>query len=123
LETTFFPRQAFRVNEQRTVLEQLLQVIRDRRENPPPRSYTTALFAGGLGKIGGKIVEEAAELVEAASESGAAGHQHVICEAADLIYHLLVLLRYNNVEWQEIETELARRFGICGLDEKASRTS
>ena len=109
------------MNEQPTVLDQLLQVIRDRKENPPPRSYTTALFTAGLEQIGGKIVEEAAELVEAAAESGAVGRQHLIYESADLIYHLLVLLRHNDVEWQEVEAELARRFGICGLDEKASR--
>ncbi|MHB8969690.1 MAG: phosphoribosyl-ATP diphosphatase [Pirellulaceae bacterium] len=109
------------MNEQPTVLDRLLQVLRDRKENPPPRSYTTALFAGGLEKIGGKIIEEAGELVEAAAEAGAAGREHLIHETADLIYHVLVLLRHSDVEWQEVETELARRFGVCGLDEKASR--
>ncbi|MHB8861101.1 MAG: phosphoribosyl-ATP diphosphatase [Pirellulaceae bacterium] len=110
------------MNEQSNVVDQLLQVIRDRKENPPPRSYTTALFAGGVEKIGGKLQEETAELVEAAAESGVAGRQHLIHEAADLFYHFLVMLRHRDVEWQEVETELARRFGICGLDERASRT-
>jgi phosphoribosyl-ATP pyrophosphohydrolase len=109
------------MSEQPSVLDQLLAVIRDRQMNPPERSYTTALFAGGVEKIGAKIVEEAAEVMEAAAEQGAAGRQHLIHEAADLVYHLLVLLRHADVEWREVEAELARRFGTCGLDEKAAR--
>jgi len=110
------------MSEQPTVLERLVAVIRDRQANPPARSYTTSLFAGGLEKIGAKIVEEAAEVVEAAAEPGPAGHAHLVHEAADLIYHLLVLLRFGGVEWSEVELELARRFGVSGLDEKAART-
>jgi len=109
------------MSEQPTVLDQLLAVIRDRQVNPPERSYTTTLLAGGVERIGAKIVEEAAEVVEAAAEKGTAGQQHLVHEAADLIYHLLVLLRYANVEWQEVEAELARRFGMSGLDEKTAR--
>jgi len=104
-----------------TILEQLVAVIRDRQLHPPERSYTTSLFAGGLEKMGAKILEEAAEVVEAAAEPGPAGQQHLVREAADLVYHLLVLLRYGHVEWTAIEAELARRFGISGLDEKAAR--
>ena len=110
------------MSEQPTVLDQLSAVIRDRQANPPERSYTTTLLAGGLEKIGAKIVEEAAEVVRGRGGRGPAGQQHVIHEAADLVYHLLVLLRHAHVEWPEVEAELARRFGICGLDEKAART-
>jgi phosphoribosyl-ATP pyrophosphohydrolase len=110
------------MSEQPTVLERLLAVIRDRQVNPPERSYTTTLFAGGLEIIGAKIVEEAAEVVAAAAEKGPAGQRHLVHESADLVYHLLVLLRYAGVEWQQVEAELASRFGVSGLDEKAART-
>jgi phosphoribosyl-ATP pyrophosphohydrolase len=109
------------VNEPLTVWEQLLAVIKDRRTHPPDRSYTTTLFAGGVAKIGGKILEEAAEVVEAAAEPGSAGRQHLVHETADLLYHLLVLLRHNGIEWSDVEQELGRRLGTSGLDEKASR--
>jgi phosphoribosyl-ATP pyrophosphohydrolase len=74
-------------------------------------------------KIGEKILEEAREVVEAGAESGEEGRQHLIHEAADLIYHLFVLLGFREVRLDEVQDELARRFGISGLDEKASRTS
>lgn len=110
------------VSNSDSVLAKLVAVIRDRKLNPPPRSYTTALFAGGVDKIGGKVTEEARELVEAAHETGEEGTQHFIHEAADLLYHMLVLLRHRDVEWEAVEAELARRFGISGLDEKAARS-
>ncbi len=104
-----------------TVLEQLMAVIQDRKENPPARSYTTTLLAGGTKKIGSKILEEANEVVEAADERDDDGRTHLIHEAADLLYHLCVMLGYKDIAWHEIDTELSRRFGLCGLDEKESR--
>ncbi len=98
-----------------------MSVIEDRKAHPPERSYTTSLFTGGVEKIGGKISEEAAEVIEAAGEAGEEGRQHLIHEAADLIYHLFVMTAHRDVRLAEIEAELARRFGISGLDEKASR--
>ena len=108
-----------------SVLLQLMQTIQDRKANPPERSYTTRLFQGGVPKIGEKIVEEAAEVVEAAAEaesdSGVEGHNHLVYEAADLIYHLFVMMGHCKVDLSEVEAELASRFGISGLDEKESR--
>lgn len=104
-----------------TVLAQLMAVIEDRKRTLPEKSYTTKLFAGGVPKIGEKIVEEAAEVVEAAGAPGDEGRAHLIREAADLIYHLFVMLGHREVRLTEVEAELARRFGISGLDEKASR--
>lgn len=105
------------------VFEQLMAVIEDRRENPPARSYTTRLFEGGVSKIGEKIMEEAAEVVEAAAEAQSTEQRaHVIYEAGDLIYHLFVLLGQQRVTLEEVAAELARRFGTSGLDEKASRS-
>lgn len=103
------------------VLSQLMSIIEDRKANPPERSYTTSLFQGGVDKIGAKIVEEAREVVEAAGEPGDDGRSHLIYEAADLIYHLLVMLGYRDVCLSEVEAELAGRFGVSGLDEKAAR--
>jgi phosphoribosyl-ATP pyrophosphohydrolase len=110
------------LDESATTLGRLVAVIRDRKFHPPERSYTTTLFQGGVERIGAKITEEAAELVEAAAEPDEPGRQHVIHESADLVYHLLVLLRYRDVEWSEVEAELGRRLGISGLDEKESRS-
>jgi phosphoribosyl-ATP pyrophosphohydrolase len=104
-----------------SIFSRLMTVIEDRRRNPPEKSYTTSLFAGGVSKIGEKIVEEAAEVIEAASESGEVGRKHLVHESADLIYHLLVLLGHQGIPLAEVETELARRFGISGIDEKAAR--
>jgi phosphoribosyl-ATP pyrophosphohydrolase len=105
------------------ILAQLMAVIEDRKASPPAKSYTTALFAGGVAKIGEKVREEAEEVVEAAGEPGEEGRGHLIREAADLIYHLFVMLGHRDVKLAEVEAELARRFGISGLDEKASRTT
>jgi phosphoribosyl-ATP pyrophosphohydrolase len=106
-----------------SILVRLMQVIEDRKANPPAKSYTTTLFRGGVDKISAKIMEEAAEVVEAAGEAGSDGRQHLIHEVADLIYHLFVLLGYREIDLTEVENELADRFGISGLDEKASRSS
>jgi phosphoribosyl-ATP pyrophosphohydrolase len=106
---------------QQQILAQLMAVIEDRKTNPQAKSYTTTLFAGGVVKIGEKILEEAREVVEAASEADEEGRQHLIREAGDLIYHLFVMLGFRNVKLAEVEEEIAKRFGISGLDEKASR--
>jgi phosphoribosyl-ATP pyrophosphohydrolase len=98
-----------------------MDVIIDRKTNPSERSYTQKLLAGGVEKIGAKIVEEAAEVVEAAGEAGEPGRSHLTHEAADLLYHLFVMLAHRDLPLADVEAELARRFGISGLDEKAGR--
>ncbi len=105
-----------------TILSRLTAVIADRKANRPPESYTTRLFDGGVDAIGEKLREEAAELIEAAGAAEPAS-EAVVHEAADLMYHLLVMLACCGVELSDVEAELARRFGTSGLDEKASRTS
>lgn len=109
------------MSEQGDILARLMAVIEDRKVHPPPRSYTTSLFEGGLDRMGAKLNEEAAEAVEAAAESGEPGRQHLIREAADVLYHLFVLMAYRDVSLQDVQQELGRRFGISGLDEKAAR--
>jgi phosphoribosyl-ATP pyrophosphohydrolase len=108
---------------QSSVFHQLMSVLEERKINPPPNSYTARLYAGGDAKIGAKIAEEAHELVEAAGEAGDQGRRHIVYEASDVIYHLLVLLAHHNIKLDDLETEIARRFGQSGLDEKASRAA
>ena len=106
-----------------TILARLMAVIEDRKTQMPEHSYTTKLFRGGVDKIGAKVREESEEVIEAAGETGEEGRQHLIREAADLIYHLCVMLGHRGVGLGEVEAELARRFGMSGLDEKAARSS
>jgi phosphoribosyl-ATP pyrophosphohydrolase/phosphoribosyl-AMP cyclohydrolase len=101
------------------VLEALERVVESRKGESADRSYTSRLLAGGAAKIGGKVTEEAGELVQAAA---AESDERVVSEAADLVYHMLVLLAFRGVPLARVEDELARRFGVSGLDEKAART-
>ena len=78
-------------------LDQLEQTILDRKAASDEKSYTAKLLAEGIEKIGGKVIEEAAEVVEAAGEPEEAGRNHTIAEAGDLIYHLLVLLASRDI--------------------------
>ena len=98
-----------------------MATILDRKSNPSEKSYTTKLLVGGVEKIGRKITEEAAEVVEAAGEPGEPGRAHFVYECADLIYHLFVMMAQQDVPLAEVEAELARRFGMSGLAEKAAR--
>ena len=66
------------------------------------------------------VTEVAGELVQAATAETDA---RVVSEAADLVYHMLVLLACRGLAIAEVEDELARRFGVSGLDEKAARTA
>ncbi|MGI9428718.1 MAG: phosphoribosyl-ATP diphosphatase [Bythopirellula sp.] len=102
-------------------LDILEATILARQAAPDEKSYTAKLLAGGVEKIGGKIIEEAAELIDAAGETDDEGRNHTVHEAADLLYHTLVLLAARDVRLAEVEAELARRFGVSGLEEKAAR--
>jgi phosphoribosyl-ATP pyrophosphohydrolase len=105
-----------------TILARLMAVIEDRRARPNERSYTATLLAGGVERIGAKISEEAAEVIDAARHADTPeGRTHLVHEAADLIYHLFVMLGFREIALVEVEAEVARRFGISGLDEKAAR--
>ncbi len=101
-------------------LKNLERVVVSRKSEPAERSYTSRLFSGGVPAIAAKVTEEAGELIEAAASES---DDRVVSEAADLLYHMLVLLAFRGVPFSRIEDELARRFGISGLDEKANRGS
>jgi phosphoribosyl-AMP cyclohydrolase / phosphoribosyl-ATP pyrophosphohydrolase len=100
------------------VLERLHAVLLERRAAPASKSYTASLLAGGAPAIAAKLREEAAEL---GAELDAADPGRVAHEAADVVYHLLVGLVASGVEPAEVWSELERRFGQSGHDEKASR--
>ena len=100
------------------VLEALERVVASRTGDAPEKSYTARLLAGGVPKIAAKVTEEAGELVQAAAAETDA---RVVAEAADLIYPTLVLLAARGLSLAAVEDELARRFGVSGLDEKAAR--
>lgn len=89
------------------VIPRLWQIILERRQTLPEGSYTAALFRRGENEILKKLGEEAVEVLIAAKGEG---NDRVIYEAADLIYHLLVLLAARDLSWDQVETELARRF-------------
>jgi len=109
------------VDANRDILERLMAVIESRKQAPAEKSYTASLLRGGVDAIGAKVIEEAGEVVAAAREPGESGHAHLVHEAADVIYHLFVLMAHGGATLAEVEGELARRFGISGHDEKASR--
>ncbi len=82
------------------------------------KSYTRSLLDGGATKIGGKIREEGDELARALESEA---DENVIKESADVLYHLMVGLLHRGLSLRDVESELARRFGVSGHDEKASR--
>ena len=102
------------------VLTALERVIAARKGADSSRSYTARLLAGGVPAAGAKVAEEAGELVQAAAGEA---DDRVVAEAADLVYHVLVLLACRDVPLADVELELARRFGVSGLDEKAARAA
>lgn len=86
--------------------------------NDPAASYVASLAAKGMPEMAKKLGEEAVETVIAAlGESDAA----LVGEAADLVFHLTVLLNYRGLGWGKIAAELDRRHGMSGLAEKAAR--
>jgi phosphoribosyl-ATP pyrophosphohydrolase len=99
-------------------LRLLEDVIASRRGESADRSYTSRLLAGGVAATGAKVTEEADELVRAATGES---DGRVVAEAADLVYHVLVLLACRGLSLDDVAAELARRFGTSGLVEKASR--
>ncbi|QZH75529.1 MAG: phosphoribosyl-ATP diphosphatase [Erythrobacter sp.] len=101
-------------------LSRLEMVIAQRRIAAPQSSYVASLHAKGLQKIAQKLGEEATETVIAAL---AGSREELTGEAADLLFHLLVLLGAKDIPLAHVLEELDRRDGISGLDEKAARST
>jgi phosphoribosyl-ATP pyrophosphohydrolase len=99
-------------------IEKLEAVIRSRKGADPASSYVASLFAKGRAKIAQKVGEEATETVIAALDKSSA---ELTGEAADLLFHLMVLLADADISLDDVLAELERREGISGLVEKAGR--
>jgi len=104
--------------DQMTLLARLEATIAARRAGDPASSYVAKLYSKGRGKISQKVGEEATEVVIAALTGTP---EALTGEAADLLFHLLVLLGDCGVSLADVVAELARREGTSGIDEKASR--
>jgi phosphoribosyl-ATP pyrophosphohydrolase len=96
----------------------LAENVRKRADASPDVSYTRKLLDRGVAQCAKKLGEEAVEMAIAAI---AEDREHLIAEAADVIYHLLVVLQSRGVTLAEVEFELERRSTQSGLDEKAAR--
>lgn len=99
-------------------LSDLEVIIAARANSDDELSYTRKLISKGVSKCAQKLGEEAVETAIAAVERD---KEEVASEAADLLYHLLVVLRVSDVPLDEVMTKLAARTGQTGLEEKASR--
>lgn len=100
------------------VLEQLAEVLEQRKQQTPDQSYVASLYAKGLDQILKKIGEEATETVMAAKDGHA---DKIVYEVADLWFHSMVLLAHQNLGPELVLNELQRRFGLSGHQEKAQR--
>jgi phosphoribosyl-ATP pyrophosphohydrolase len=99
-------------------LAELVALIRERRSAPSDKSYTRQLLSGGADRCAKKFGEESVETIIAALGSDRMALKK---EAADALYHLLVLLECRDVPFEDVVTELKVRMRQSGLEEKASR--
>jgi phosphoribosyl-ATP pyrophosphohydrolase len=99
-------------------LDALEQTIRERRTGDPETSYVAKLTSRGRAKIAQKLGEEAVETVIAAMADDEA---ELVKEAADLVFHLTILLADAGLSLDDVRAELVRREGVSGIAEKANR--
>jgi len=102
----------------RFTIQDLAATIDARAASGGEASYTRKLLDKGPEHCAKKLGEEAVETVIAAIEND---RNHLIAESADLLFHLLVLLKSRDVKLEEVESALAQRTAMSGLEEKASR--
>lgn len=101
-----------------TTLERLAATITSRKGADPDSSWTAKLFAKGPEKCAEKFGEEA---IEAIIEAVKGDRARLTSEAADVLYHLLVMLAARDVTLDQVLAELERREGVSGIAEKAAR--
>ncbi len=101
------------------VLQQLAQILEQRKSQPADSSYVASLYQKGLDHILKKVGEEATETIVAAKNGE---KEQIVYETADLWFHSMVMLAHLDLGPEDILTELERRFGLSGLEEKAQRT-
>jgi len=102
------------------IADKVFTVVLDRRSKDPKESYVSSLFSKGLPKIEEKVIEEANELIKAARLEG---KKEIVHEAADVFFHVFVLLAYLGVGLNDVWGELESRFGISGHEEKRRRNA
>lgn len=110
----------------RDVLGQLDKILAARKLEKPESSYVSSLYASGIEKILKKVAEESAETIMAAKDcqqqpNSQKAKEHLVYEITDLWFHTLVLLSQQGLSSKNITEELQKRFGLSGLEEKASR--
>ena len=98
------------------MIDELVKIIKERKNSSPDKSYTSSLLSGGLDKCIDKLEEEFGELKKALNTK-----KNEIHETADLLYHLLVVLEAADVKFEDVLNELKRRKGKSGLEEKKNR--
>ena len=91
---------------EKSVIEELYEVIEDRKENVIAGSYTNYLFEKGIDKVLKKVGEECSEVIIAAKNND---NNETVYEIADLAYHLLVLMSIQGIKVEDIENELKKR--------------
>ncbi|MBO9450131.1 phosphoribosyl-ATP diphosphatase [Tropicibacter sp. R16_0] len=101
-----------------SILHDLAAIIEDRKGADPDSSWTAKLLAKGPEKCAEKFGEEAIEAIIAAAKDD---RENLTYEAADVLYHLLVMLAARDIPLDDVLNELARRQGISGIAEKAAR--
>ncbi len=100
------------------VLQQLAQILEQRKSQSADSSYVASLYQKGLDHILKKVGEEATETIVAAKNGE---KQQIVYETADLWFHSMVMLAHLDLGPEDVLTELERRFGLSGLEEKAQR--
>jgi len=100
------------------IIEKLTEVLESRKNAAADSSYVAGLYAKGTEAILKKIGEEATETVMAVKDGDS---DKIVYETADLWFHTMVMLVHQGIHPNDVLTELARRFGVSGLDEKAGR--
>ena len=100
------------------ILERLDLTIQGKTTESPNKSHTAKLLKKGTEKCAEKFGEEAIELIVASVKKK---KKEIIGEAADALYHMIVLLRSKNISINEVLSELASREGISGIEEKRKR--
>lgn len=107
------------MNRNMGILDRLYEIITARRDERPSGSYVVSLLDGGWDEMAAKVREEAEEVAQAARDEGDDALAH---EVADLLFHVWVMMVSRGVPPSAVFAKLEERFGVGGLEEKASRT-
>lgn len=108
------------------ILDRLYDILLSRKNAGGEKSYVASLYEKGTEKIALKILEEAEEVIAEARlldeiPDDAGIQKNIRSEAADLLFHLMILLAHHNVPLHDVFHVLEKRFGVSGHDEKATR--